>query len=66
MESQRLDDIARALATDTSRRVLLRRLGAGLAGLGLAAVRRRTSDAAPNACASFCVDQPGARGAQCR
>ena len=66
MDSQRFDAITRAFATGTSRRAVLRRLGAGLAGFGLVATGRGLAAAAPSACASFCADQPGARGAQCR
>lgn len=45
MDGHQFDEITRALATGTSRRVVLRRLGAGLAGLGLAVGGRQTSRA---------------------
>jgi len=66
MDGSRFDDITRALAAGASRRAVLRRLGAGLAGVGLAAAGRGAARAAPSPCAAFCADQPGARGAQCR
>lgn len=66
MDDRQFDEVTRALATGISRRTVLRRLGVGVVGLGLAAIGRRTSRAAPTACAVFCADQPGARGAQCR
>jgi hypothetical protein len=65
MDGQRFDEITRALVVGTSRRTVLRRLGAGIAGIGLAVVGRGLT-AAPNECAVLCADQPGARGAQCR
>ena len=54
MDNNRFDAFTKALATGASRRVLLRRLGAGLAGVTLAEGGRGASRAAPNACAGFC------------
>lgn len=65
MDSQRFDDITRAFATEFNRRAILRPLVAGLVGFGLTAINREIA-AAPNDCAVFCADQPGARGAECR
>jgi hypothetical protein len=66
MEDQRFDAITRAFATGVNRRAILRRLAVGVSGIGLTAISRRQSFAAPSDCAVRCADQPGARGAQCR
>ena len=54
LDGSRFDEITKALASGTSRRTVLRRLGAGLAGLGLAATGRGAAQAAPNQCAAVC------------
>jgi len=66
MESQRFDEIAKALAAGASRRTVVRRLFAGIAGVGLTTATGTATGAAPSDCNVFCADQPGARGAQCR
>lgn len=66
MDDQRFDDLARTLAVGVDRRSILRRIGAGIAALGLLGAARSVVDAAPSPCNVLCADQPGPRGAQCR
>src|ERR1700704_5668694 len=47
MDPQRFDDLARAVATDSSRRGLLRVVGAAIAGLALVSLRPQRAAAAP-------------------
>ena len=67
MDAHRFDALTRALATGASRRAVLRRLGADLAGLGLAALGRGAvrADSLMATCAEFCLQVPAgpARGA---
>lgn len=67
MDGHKFDEMTRALANGTSRRAVLRRLGAGLAGLGLAALGRGAvrADSLMATCAEFCLQVPAgpARGA---
>lgn len=64
MDGQRFDDFARTIST-TSRRQLLRGLGAGIAAGGLAVLGRKSASAAPSPCAVYCSQFPGPKKAAC-
>jgi hypothetical protein len=63
MDGQRFDKITKALVSGTSRRAVLRRLGAGLAGLGLMTGGHRVvrADRVMDVCAEFCRQLPEGR-----
>ncbi len=70
MDQQRFDYLARYLATTTSRREVLRRMGAGLAGGVLASLfpaMARGAETSNSACAQFCtsVFPPGSERGTC-
>jgi hypothetical protein len=54
MDGQRFDRWAKALATGTDRRKVLRGLAAGAAGLAGVAAGRKTAEAAPGVCQQRC------------
>src|SRR5438105_4533781 len=56
MNDQRFDDLARRLAASSSRRSVIKVLGAGIAGVLLSAVGRNPASAANDDCAHFCND----------
>jgi hypothetical protein len=60
MESSRFDEFTKALATPTSRRQALRRIGGILGGTTLAGLFPRLASADNSACAHFCASVFGA------
>jgi hypothetical protein len=69
MDDSRFDDVIRTLAQHPSRRGLLAGLMAGvaaLAGLAPRAEARVHRQQGPDPCVVRCVDEPRARGANCR